>query len=227
MSIVPYTKRVSYLTVTQTVGSLVPYLAEGRIVAFPTGTSYGLAVDALQGWALQRLRNLKGRPQEKTFTVFMRKNLYHKFLQLTSAEEELLEKMVGKPLTLLVKPTPELVHLAQKGRVGLRVIDHPLMQQLVDTVEVPLTATSANRAGQPPLFSSADIQKEFTNPLPNDRLGEENPRGAAGTTFDLSLAAILDGGILSTKKPTTIAKVVGEKIEIIRLGELSEKDLRL
>lgn len=218
---------VSYITITQNVGSAAAHLKSGRLVAFPTGTSYGLAADAVQGWALQRLRNLKGRPSEKTFTVFMREDLYGQFLKLTSAEAALLKKMTNQPLTLLVKPTWELEHLAQDGRVGLRVIDHPVMQKLAEAVDVPLTATSANYNGEPPCFSPQEIQQVFSNPLSDDRLGETNPRGASGTTYDLSLAAILDGGVLPTKKPTTIAKVVGEVITIIRPGELSEQELHL
>jgi L-threonylcarbamoyladenylate synthase len=194
-------------------------------VAFPTGTSYGLAADTLQGWALQRLRNLKNRPTEKTFTVFMRAGLYNEFLYLTAFEQALLTKMAQQPLTLLVKPTDDLAHLAQEGLIGLRVIDHPLMQALADAVDVPLTATSANRHGQPPCFSPREIERIFTNPLPDDQLGEENPRGATNTTYDLSLSGILDGGDLPTKKPTTIAKVVGDTIEIIRKGPVSIEQL--
>jgi len=206
---------------------VVPYLTSGRLVAFPTGTSYGLAADTLQGWALQRLRNIKQRPAEKTFTVFMREELYPDFLQLTDEELALLTQMANQPLTLLVKPTDELAHLAQDGLVGLRVIDHPLMEQLAAIVDVPLTATSANLAAQPPCYSPAEIEHLFSNPLPNDRLGEVDPRGAAGTTFDLSLAAILDGGVLPKRDPTTIAKIERGKITIMRQGALTEKELSL
>ncbi len=205
----------------------MPFITSGRLVAFPTGTSYGLAADTLQGWALQRLRQIKQRPAEKTFTVFMREGLYEDFLQLTSEERALLKKMAGKPLTLLVKPTDELAHLAQDGRVGLRVIDHPLMQQLAEVVTEPLTATSANLAGQPPCYSLAEIERAFSNPLPNDRLGEVNPRGATGTTYDLSLAAILDGGTLPHQEPTTIAKFERGKIIVVRPGTLTATDLKL
>lgn len=204
----------------------VEYLKAGRLVAFPTGTSYGLAADTQQGWALQRLRNLKNRPSEKTFTVFMREELWEQFLQLTPDERSLLQKNTNQPLTLLVKPHDTLSHLAQDGLVGLRVIDHPLMRHLADAVDVPLTATSANRHGEPACFSPAAIAEAFKNPLSADRLGEANPRGAVGTTYDLSLAAVLDGSELPTKKPTTIAKVVGDTIEIIRQGELTHKTLQ-
>lgn len=218
---------MQFITITQNVSELTPSLAAGRLVAFPTGTSYGLAADTQQGWALQRLRNLKNRPTEKTFTVFMKASLYDQFLQLTGQERNLLEKMTNQPLTLLVKPASDLAHLAQDGLVGLRVIDHPLMQALADAVDVPLTATSANRQGGEPCFSPADIERVFSNPLPDDQLGEENPRGAANTTYDLSLAGILNGGELPQKPPTTIAKFVGGTITIVRPSSLIISDLTL
>lgn len=194
-------------------------------MAFPTGTSYGLAVDALQGWAVQRLRNLKKRPTEKTFTIFMPPTLYDQFLELTPIDRQILTALHKKPLTLLVRAGWELAHLAQDGLVGLRVIDHPLMEKLAQSMTVPLTATSANRAGEPACLSPAEIQHVFLNPLPDHLLGEKNPRGTTGTTYDLSLAAILDGGTLPPTEPTTIARVDQGKVSIIRQGTLTEKDI--
>jgi len=182
-------------------------LQQGRVVAFPTGTSYGLAVDALQGHALQRLRNLKKRPEEKTFSIFMSEKFWPKFLKLSEAEKDFLKKYANKPLTLLVAAQPDLEHLAQDGRIALRVIDHPMMQELANEVDVPLTATSANISGQEACYSPVEIEKAFPGKLDE-------------TTYDLSLGCILDGGILSQKEPSTIVELNGEKIKIIRQGAL-------
>ena len=197
-----------YAQVTNNIQDAVRVIREGRVVAFPTGTSYGLAVDTQQGFALQRLRNLKKRPEEKSFTVFMKESLWQEYLELAPGEKEALAKYAGKALTLLVKPKMLLEHLAQEGLVGLRVIDHPLMQELADAVSVPLTATSANVAGQEPCYATDCILKSFPG-----RIDE--------TTYDLSLGCILDGGALSKSEPSTIAKLVDGKIEVIRQGALS------
>lgn len=201
------------------------FIVAGRLVAFPTCTSYGLAADTQQGWALQRLRNLKNRPADKTFTVFMREGLWDTFLVLREEERSLLKKMLGQPLTLLVRPAEDLHHLTQNGLIGLRIIDHPLMQALADVVDVPLTATSANRAGDPPCVSPAEIEQAFGSPVPDTYLHEENPRGASGTTYDLSLAAILDGGTLPHSQPTTIAQLINHNIKILRQGALTETEI--
>lgn len=184
------------------------FLAQGRVVAFPTGTSYGLAVDALKGWALQRLRQLKQRPQEKTFTVFLPRSAWPLYLHLEPLEQQVLERLADQPLTLLVRPRAPLAHLAVGSRIGIRHIDHPLMQALADHWDGPLTATSANRAGRPPCYTPEAIIKEF-------------PAVTDDTTYDLALAAILDAGPLPTAPPTTIARLDDGQVHIVRAGAVT------
>ncbi len=201
-----------HVPVTTDIARAASIIREGRVAAFPTGTSYGLAADVLQGYALQRLRNLKGRPPEKTFTVFMRTELWKKFLAVTAAERKLLQRMHNKPLTLLVRPQEGLTHLAQEEYIGLRVIDHPLMEQLAETLDVPLTATSANKTGQQPCSTPACVQQTF-------------PWQQGESTYDLSLGCILDGGELPNRKPTTIARLNGNNVIIVRQGALNKQML--
>jgi len=193
---------MTYAQTTQDIKAAVRAITQGRIVAFPTSTAYGLAADALQGHALQRLRNLKQRPDDKTFSVFIKKELWPKYLDLTDDEKKFLQKSAGQPITLLVKPTLSLQHLAQDGLVGLRVIDHPLMQELADAAKVPLTATSANISGRPSCYTPACILDNFPGKLD-------------ATTYDLSLALILDAGQLPKKQPSAIVKLVNGKIQTL------------
>lgn len=193
---------MTYAESTQDIKSAIRAIKQGRVVAFPTNTTYGLAVDALQGHALQRLRNLKQRPDKKTFSVFLNSSLYEKYFYLTEDEKKFLEEK-NQIFTLLVKPKPTLAHLAQDGLVGLRVIDHPLMQKLADAATVPLTATSANISGRAPCYTPACIRAHFPGKLDE-------------STYDLSLALILDGGQLPQRLPSTIAKLVDGKIQPLK-----------
>ncbi|MEO6077222.1 MAG: L-threonylcarbamoyladenylate synthase [Candidatus Andersenbacteria bacterium] len=194
---------------TKNIEEALPFITQGRIVAFPTGTAYGLAGDALQGHAIARLRNLKQRPQDKTFTIFLDQALWNKYLDITEAEENLLTRYANTALTVLVKPKESLMHLAQDGLLGLRVIDHPMMRELAERAQVPLTATSANISGQSACYDVACIEKSFP--------------GKVGTTYDLSLAGILDGGKLREGTQSTIVKISNKKLEIIRQGSLMLK----
>lgn len=195
-----------YAIVTKNIQIAANIITDGRVVAFPTGTSYGLAANALEGHALARVRNLKQRPKEKPLSLFMSEKLWGTYLDLTSQEELFLKEHAGAALTLLVFPKESLMHLAHEGKVGLRVIDHPLMQQLAEITQLPLTATSANIAQQPACYDIACIQESFP--------------GKDGTTYDLSLGCILDAGSLSHKGISTVAQLTQSGIRIIRQGVL-------
>lgn len=211
-----------YSPITTDIQQAVEVVRQGRVVAFPTGTSYGLAADALQGHALQRVRNLKHRPVEKSLTVFMDPSLYDTYLELTDAEKDFMAANTGRAFTLLVTPKPSLEHLAQDGRVGLRFIDHPIMQALAKAANVPLTATSANVADNPACFDIACVETSFPGLLTDELLAwyePENIGGAKDTTYDLSLGCILDGGTLQATLPSTIIKIEAEKISVIRPGK--------
>lgn len=194
-----------YIDTTKDIRKSVAMLREGRLVAFPTGTSYGLAADALQGHALQRLRNIKKRPDEKTFTVFLDTSKWDEFLKLSSSEKEFLTARQKQPLTLLVEPNKTLMHLAQNNLIGLRVVDHPLMEELAAAYLSPLTATSANISGEEACFSSTCIQQKF-------------PGKINETTYDLSLGCILDAGELLPSQPSTIVQLINDDPKIIRPG---------
>ncbi|MEX2054936.1 MAG: L-threonylcarbamoyladenylate synthase [Candidatus Andersenbacteria bacterium] len=200
------------MVITTDITEVTRIIQAGRVAAFPTGTSYGLAADALQGHALQRVRNLKGRPSDKTFTVFIAPSLWDTYLVLTAREKESMPKLNGQAITLLVSPTAALAHLAQGGRVGLRMIDHPLMEALAEQAQVPLTATSANKAGQPPCFTPADISTTFPGKLDE-------------TTYDLSLGAVLDGGVLPPSEPSTIISLTDSGVTIHRPGRLTADEV--
>ncbi len=181
-------------------------IQEGRIVAFPTGTSYGLAVNALSGHALQRLRNIKKRPQDKTFSIFMSESLWDTYLDLSPEEYDLLKRYEHTALTLLVYPKKSLAHLSQDGLVGIRVIDHAVMEEFAEVVRLPLTATSANVSGEDACYSPDDIE----NALP----------ARDGTTYDLSLGCIVEGGNLQQGHMSTVARYDNGKMHIVRQGTL-------
>ncbi|PIT98464.1 MAG: hypothetical protein COT71_00630 [Candidatus Andersenbacteria bacterium CG10_big_fil_rev_8_21_14_0_10_54_11] len=204
---------MEYTLLTADTTAAAEAIAAGRVAAVPTGTSYALAADALQGMAIQRVKQLKGRPPEKPFSVFLDAAHWDEFLRLTVDEQALLQTFAARPLTLLVAPAPDLAHLALDGRVALRTIDRPEMQQLAEQLAVPLTATSANKSGQPACRDAQCVLDNFPG-----RIDE--------STYDLSLAVIIDGGRLPEKPPTTIAKIEGNNISILRQGEITAEEVQ-
>jgi len=178
-------------------------LKKSDIVAFPTGTSYGLGVNALDKVALEKLTNLKGRSGEKAYSILLPTKGFETYVDLSAEEKNALEKFKDKPLTLLVKPKPPLEHLAKDGRVGVRTADHPFTKGLADLLEFPITATSANHTGENPAYSVEELTKMFEK-----------------ETF-----MAVDGGTLPTLKASTVAKFENGKWEVLREGEIKKKDL--
>jgi L-threonylcarbamoyladenylate synthase len=176
----------------------VAALERGEIVAYPTETSYGLGVDARNEVALQRLITLKGRGVEKAFSVIVAGAAMVDGLcaEISPGARRLMAAHWPGPLTLALPARPELpAALVLDGCVALRESPHPVARALVAGFGRPITATSANRAGEPPAHDAAAVRAAF-----------------AGGCF------VLDGGPTSGGLPSTLARVRGDRVEVLRRG---------
>jgi L-threonylcarbamoyladenylate synthase len=176
-------------------------ISRGEVVAYPTETFYGLAVDALNESALSKLRALKGRAAEKAFSLLISG---HEMLSALCGEipplaERLMAQHWPGPLTLALPARPGLpASIVADGFVAVRVSSNPLAQALVVAAGRPITATSANPAGLPPPRTVSEVAAYFA---PESCL-------------------ILDGGTTPGGQPSTLARVRGERVEIVRQGAM-------
>lgn len=182
---------------------VVSLLARGEIVAYPTGTSYGLGVNALDAKALERLSDLKGRPSEKTYTVLLPNRDPGRFVTLTALEERVFRALAARPLTLLVRAKQSLRHLSRDGRVGIRTPDHAFARELTTLLPFPVTATSANRSGAPAACTPEDLEGLARN----RRL------------------YVVEGGRLPRCLPSTVAARSTRGWQILRAGEVTATEL--
>ncbi len=180
----------------------VSALRQGGIVAFPTETYYGLAVDFDSPLAVEKLFALKRRAADKPLLLLIEKKE-----QLASLVEDvpqpywpLIEKYWPGPLTLIFPAMPSLSGriTGNAGTVGIRISPHPIAQELVRKMGKPITATSANTSGLPPARSATEIVKMF---------GE-------------SIDYILDGGATEAKLCSTILAIQKGQLRIIRHGQI-------
>ena len=143
----------------------VALLRAGGIVAFPTETYYGLAVDPFNREALRRLFRLKGRPSAKPVLVLVRDAAQIPLLAeaTPAAYEPLMRRFWPGPLTLIFPARddlpPELT--AGTGGIGIRQSPHPAAVALLAAFGGPLTATSCNRSGEPPATTAAEAAASF------------------------------------------------------------------
>ena len=174
-------------------------ILRGEVVAYPTETFYGLAVDASDELALARLRALKGRGAEKAFSLLVssREMLATLCLEVSATAERLMNLHWPGPLTLALPARAGLpTSIVDDGCVAVRVSPHPLAQALVAAAGRPISATSANPAGAAPPSTAAEVAAYFAPPT----------------------CLILDGGATPGGQPSTLARVRGESVEILRQG---------
>lgn len=127
-------------------------LREGKLVAFPTETVYGLGANALDAAAVQRIYEAKSRPHSSPIIVHV--SDFEMVKRVASAWPETAQKLASKfwpgPLTLVLPKTPAVPDLVTAGlpTVGLRMPANPIALALIQAAQVPVAAPSANRFTQ-------------------------------------------------------------------------------
>lgn len=145
------------------VARAVALLRQGEVVAFPTESSYGLAVDALDARALERLFAVKGRPtgQPPPVVILGEAMLDRLVAQIPEVARQLAARHWPGGLTLALPARADLpAFLVADGHVGVRESPHPVVRALVEAFGGPLTATSANLSGEPPALRASDASLE-------------------------------------------------------------------
>ena len=175
-------------------------LRTGGIVAFPTETYYGLAVDPFNPAALSRLFALKGRSSDKPVLLIVDNpsQLSGLVAEIPPAFPVLMEKFWPGALTLVFPGIPSLPEnlTGRLGTIGVRVSSHPVARKLVSAFGRPITATSANLSGHPPAVTASGIF---------DQLG-------AGVN------AVIDGGETPGGQGSTIVGYQEGKVCLLRAG---------
>lgn len=176
------------------------------IVAVPTETFYGLAVDPFDAAAIGRLVHLKGRPDGKPLLVLIGDPAQLPALvqHISPLARVLMNAFWPGPLTLVFPAHPSIPSplTAGTGTIGVRWTSCALLQPILQHVG-PLTGTSANRSGAPPVCSARAVQEMF------------------GDAIDL----ILDGGPTPGGPPSTVVEA-GETVRVIRDGAVTRQMLR-
>jgi L-threonylcarbamoyladenylate synthase len=191
------------------VASAAERLAAGALVAMPTETVYGLAADAGNASAVQRIFEAKGRPSNHPLIVHIapavsldaagwRVAVAPFASELPDFAVALMEAFWPGPLTLILPRRPEAAAVAAGGQdsVGLRCPSHPVAQALLVAAQAlgvaGVAAPSANRFGRISPTTAAHVAEEFTD-LDAEALlildGGACPVGIESTIVDCSRAA--------------------------------------
>jgi L-threonylcarbamoyladenylate synthase len=176
-------------------------LRAGGIVAFPTDTLYGLAVDPRRDDAVERLFALKGRRADAAVPLVAGDNEQAAAAgELGPGEMRLAAAFWPGPLSLVVPARGQISRavLAADGTVAIRVPAHAVARALALAFGFCITATSANASGHAPAASADAV---------------------AGTLLNLDL--LLDGGSAPGGLPSTIVSLQGSAPTLVRAGAIA------
>jgi L-threonylcarbamoyladenylate synthase len=166
------------------------YIREGKLVAFPTETVYGLGTNALDATAVARIFTVKGRPSTSPLIVHVDSPEMARGLALEwpPAAEELARRYWPGPLTLVVLKSPAIPDIVTAGlpTVGLRMPSHPLALELIREAGVPIAAPSANRFTELSPTSAEHVRKSLGNAV--DLILDGGPAAVGIESTVLSLA---------------------------------------
>ena len=182
-----------------------PYIKEvilgGKVFICGTDTLYGLCTNALDEAALERIYSIKERERGKPVSIFLRSTEdIEKYAYLDDTGRKIVERFLPGPLTIVLRKKDTIPDSLSKDYIGIRVPKSDIIRELSI---VPLTATSANISGEKPATSVEEI---------DERLKER---------VDL----IIDTGVCPYRKPSTVIKVVDNKVELIREGAVDFKEI--
>ena len=195
--------------------SLIDYvvnsLSAGNVIALPTDTFYGLAVDPVNLHAVDRIYDIKTRARHKPLSLLIADvaQAYGLARNIDTAFDRLAERFWPGPLTIIVRAGSRLPLrvTANTGNVALRVPEASIARAVVERLGLPITATSANLHGLPECTYANCVR---------DQLGDKIP-------------LIVDGGPTAHAIPTTIVDLSGggNSWMILREGAIPTHEIAL
>ena len=172
------------------------------VIAYPTDTFYGLGADPRDPEAVRRIFAIKGREAGQPILLLLhdRSEVAAWASAVTPSAERLMDRFWPGPLTLVFPAAPHVLPelTGGGGTIGLRVPGNELTRELLRHLGRALTGTSANRSGGRDPRTVEEVMREV------------------GDRVDL----ILDGGVTTGNRPSTVVDVTVEPPRIIRQGIL-------
>ena len=182
------------------------FLKRGELVAIPTETVYGLAAPTFSP-SVSKIFALKNRPADNPLIVHIASFSMVKSLvsQLPKSFDPLTRAFWPGPLTLILPKNKGVPDLVTGGHptVAIRMPAHPTALRLIEAMEEPLVAPSANLSGKPSPTTAEHVLEDF--------------RG--------KLAAVLDGGPCTIGIESTVLSLVGEKPILLRPGAVTRRQI--
>lgn len=190
----------------QAIKETLSVLKKGGLVVSPSDTVYGLLADASNPKAIDKLLSFKDRPVGKAISVFVSdKEMAEKYIEINENAQNVFNHLLPGPFTVVCKAKksdldPRL--FAENNTLGIRIPNFPFIIKLVQKFGKPITATSANLSGNPPVHSIPTLINTLS-PIKKPLLN-----------------LIIDAGKLPKNKPSTVIDTTTGQLKTLRIGDL-------
>ena len=178
---------------------------KGELVVYPTETVYGIGADIFNEAAVKKLFMAKKRPFDMPLSVAVAdRKMAEKIAFIDERAGKLIDTFLPGPLTIIIKKHPDVPDIvtSMSDKVGIRIPDHPAALELIRKTG-PIVATSANLHSHP---DAVNVQEAI------DDFGDD-------------VSTYIDCGPCTLGKPSTIVWLMGDKMEIVRQGAISKKQI--
>ena len=187
--------------------SAAKILREGGLLGIPTETVYGLGANALDGDAVRRIFEAKGRPQDNPLIIHVtgQQWLARYCVDVPPLAYVLARKFWPGPLTMILKRNPIIPDETTAGldTVGVRCPNHPVTLAIIREAGVPIAAPSANTSGRPSCTTAQDVLEDMNG----------------------KIAGVVDGGPCSVGVESTILDLTCDPPRLLRPGGLPLEEL--
>ena len=190
-------------------------LDKGQIIAYPTDTIYGLGVNAMDTEAATKLFQAKRRSKENPVSILFPsiEELKQYFPNLNSFQQKCVERLLPGAVTLILPLSPRTqfpAYFQKEGYTGVRIIEHPSLNKILDKYKVPISTTSVNPHNQPPAQNIDEIKSYFEEEL-SLILKDKRPKQSKPSTIiklaDTSYKLLREGSIPARKIERTISEL--------------------
>lgn len=180
------------------ISRVVDSLRDGRVIAYPTDTTYGIGCSIFCKKSIERIYLMKQRDRRKPFSVICSSlSEISEYAKVSNSAFKIIKRFLPGPYTFVFEATREVpdLLLTRQKTVGIRIPDNRICCDLVTALGNPIITTSANLSGEEP---------------------EGDPRTIA-ETFGSQLDFVIDGGILATDV-SSVVSLIGAVPEVLRVG---------
>lgn len=191
-------------------------LRAGEVIGMPTETVYGLAADATNDAAIDKVFKAKGRPSDNPLIIHIHdtQQLDLFVTQIPDKAGALMEAFWPGPISFVL-PLKHGV-LSERATVGLdtvavRMPSHPVARAILQTVDIPIAAPSANTSGTPSPTEASHVQADLTNKVFGIIESDASEVGLESTVLDCTTfpyRILRPGSITKTQIEAVLNEVI-------------------